>query len=82
MTKLNPFALSRRAFLGAAAAGGGVMASGVGAAGAVAPAVASTHVEPDLVDATSNAPSYWAHPKRMAKTAAVQDDPAQLALKA
>lgn len=79
--KLNPFALNRRAFLGAAAAGGGVAVT-AGMAGAASPAPANpVHVEPDLVDATSNAPSYWAHPKRVQPKAALHPEPLDAALK-
>lgn len=68
----NFFRLNRRAFLGAAAVAGGAAATGVAAA------PRATHVEPDLTDATSNAPSYWAHPKRVAKRAAGHDEPLNL----
>lgn len=75
MTTRNFFRLNRRAFLGAAAVTGGAAASGAAIA-----APRPTHVEPDLADATSNAPSYWAHPKRRAK-AAEHVEPLERALK-
>lgn len=78
--KLNAFSLDRRAFLGAAAAAGAASASGAAVAAGPDPA-SSVHVEPDLADATSNAPSYWAHPRNAAKRRPVElDDPLQIAL--
>jgi hypothetical protein len=71
------FAMDRRAFIGAAAT-----AVGLGAAGA-APALASGQpmaVEPDLTDATANAPGYSGQPKRRAKVA-VAEDPLEKALR-
>jgi hypothetical protein len=78
---LNAFALDRRAFMGAAAMTGGVAAAGVAGAASAAPASNPMHVEPDLTDATSNAPSYWAHPKRAGAALLEQDDPLSRALR-
>ena len=77
---LNAFALDRRAFMGAAAMTG-VAAAGVAGGASAAPAPNTMHVEPDLTDATSNAPSYWAHPKRAGAALAEQDDPLSRALR-
>lgn len=74
--KTSLFRMNRRAFFGAAAA-----AAGLGAAGA--PAAASTAaiaVEPDLTDATANAPGYSGQPKRRAK-AAGSEEPLERALR-
>jgi hypothetical protein len=75
--KSGPFALNRRAFFGAAAAGLGA-AGAPGLAGA-AP-VRATAVEPDLTDATANAPGYSGQPRRRPSSAA-DVDPLDLALK-
>jgi hypothetical protein len=58
---------------------GGVTAAGV--VGGAASASNPMHVEPDLTDATSNAPSYWAHPKRAGAAIGEQDDPLSRALR-
>ncbi|GEM_PF-6947477 len=73
----SAFSVSRRTFFGAAAAAGA--ATGLGGAAKAAPRRAFT--EPDLVDATSNAPGYSAHPKKAKPQAAVESDPLDRALR-
>ena len=79
MKKLFFFAMDRRAFFGAAATAIGLGAAGAPGVGAAASA-SSMAVEPDLTDATANAPGYSGQPKRRAAPA-VADDPLERALK-
>ncbi len=77
--KSRLFAMDRRAFFGAAAAAAGFGAAGAPGAGAAASA-RPTSVEPDLTDATANAPGYSGQPKRRAAPT-VADDPLETALR-
>ena len=77
MSKRGLFALDRRAFFAAATASLGAL--GVPGLGA-AKTIRATAVEPDLADATANAPGYVDQPRRRSPSVAA-DEPLDLALR-